>query len=333
MTEKKNTQMPELGEGTAVVQQSPMQRQLNAESFMAARNAKQEDALRLGQYITAHKEKQYMTARIAAVESRKDLVYWVCYDGPVTIWIPYAEAYELATPEDLRANTNAARERQKQVMSKSIGAEIKFIIKDIVPSDDNSEYFVYASRKEAMEDINSHYMESSKNNTGKVLEVGQNVTAQFVSIGAYAAIVEVAGRDIRVVNAQLSHRYIADLTKQFVPGDKIEMRITKLAIKDDKLDIVVSALPCELEKCQPRIRRIRAGNRCNATITTVRNIKTSNGPKFIATLWLEGYDLPGYASVINCNGNNQAYSGSPALVQINGVSDNGYVHCKILRFI
>ncbi len=321
---------PTVGVNPNDIPDSIVERERAKTEHLAVRHLRQEEAACIGKYLNAHKNNYVLDCKIATVQTHNGFAYWVCYDGPVTVFIPFVDAF-VDPPKDLvERNSKTTLTRQMQLLGNSIGAKIAFTVERMEGSEDGKVYFAWGSRKNALEKIHKRYFGQR---AVKPLSVGDDVVAQFISVGQYAAYVNVGGIDVRLNNAQLSHRYLADLTKHFVPGDEINVRIQNIAFKDGEVNLTVSALPCELEVCRQNLHRVKRGTRCHAVITTVRIMTTDKGPKFVAAMFLEDLELPAFASVLQKRSREGLHTGDRVLVETMGVTKRGYVHCAICHYL
>lgn len=338
--EQKNDPEPAL---TSAPRQSARERQQAQEDHKTAVKLRQEEAVIIGKYVTANKQNSVLSGVIAGVESRGDHVFWVIYDGPVKVLIPFHEALPFLSDELLK-DAPDVQVRQKQLLSKSIEAEVPFTV-EAMEYDDEA-YFVFGSRQKALERIRNRYFGKHAPNP---LKIGDTVNATFFSVGAHAAWVNANGVDIRLTASQISHRYIEDLQTVYQPGQQIALSVQsergeKLAVgdvvpvKDGRPQMRLSGLPTELQACFPRLNQIQVGSRFIATVTTHRIQRVLNPEtkkmeaRYVATLWLEGIRLPAFASEV-VDKFQVPHSGAKVTVDVRGVRKSGYVFCKIIKVL
>ena len=325
---------PEAALSAASRQRNAKERERASEEYVASRNARQENAIIVGRYITAQRQKNVATGKISGVEVKGEHVFWVIYDGPVTVYIPFQEALPFLEDETM-VTTPDARMRQRQMMSKSVGAVVPFSVEQIIPSE-NETYLVYGSRKNAMERIRKRYFGKDAANPARE---GDVVVGTFLGVGPHAAWVNILGVDVRMRPRQLSHRYMDNLMEEYTAGEEIRLRIQKIEAVDGKLRLIASALPCELEACRSNLSRVRRGIRYAATITshrlvTVQNPKTRKPEsRYIAAMWLEGVEVPAFANVISSHASGMSHSGDRVMVEVEEIARNGYVRCRIIAYL
>lgn len=317
---------------TSATRRSFHERQQQEEELAAARNLRQDEAVLVGGYISAMRRKTTMEGRIAGVVEKDGHVFWTIYDGPVTVYIPFKEALPSMIMDDLLGEDGVLR--QKQMMAKSIGATIPFSVEEMVPSGDD--FLVYGSRKNAMQRVSNRYFGSRAANP---VRVGDTLVGQFLAVGPNAAWVNVNGVDVRLTKKQISHRYMERLTSYYRAGDTIRLRVQKLELEDGKLNMLLSARPCELEDCKARQYRINRGDRYEATITSHRVIEGLNPrtqkkePHYVASMWLEEVNMPAYVTLASHRDQEIAHSGEKVMVEVEQLADSGYVRCRILYFL
>lgn len=307
------------------------ERRREEEAALERRNQRQEDAMTIGKYIAAEKRNNMLDGKIAGVEIRGDHAFWMIYDGPVVVMIPFREALPTFMEDE-----KFPAVRQRQIMTKVIGATIPFTVEKMEAGE--GIYYVYGSRRKAIDRISKWYFGETAAQPAKV---GDVMTGTFLSVGENAAWLNVDGEDIRIPNTQLSHRYMANLKEYFSVGDQIDLCLQRINTRPKKGDpkYVFSALPCEMEECKTRHRLIRRGNRFVATVTSHQVVNTTDpvtkkaGSYYSAALWLEGIEVPGYATVTNSHARGQAHSGDKVEVEVEDIAMNGYVRCRILSYL
>ena len=299
------------------------------EERIAERNRRQEDAVIIGKYINAEKKKNVLRGKIAGVEVRGEHAFWVIYDGPVTVFIPFHEALP-NLPVDVKSDVV----RQRQMLSKTIGAEVPFAVEAMESGDGT--YMVFGSRRNAVERISKRYFGPDAPNPVKE---GDTIPATFLGVGRHAAWLNAAGMDIRLIASQISHRYMENLMDHYEAGDTINLRVQGVAYKNGQVSLTVSALPCELEACISRHNRIRRGNRYVAIMTTHRVMNVVNPTTkrkesyYVASMWLENVEVPAFATVISAKSEGIPHSGERVSVEVDGIARNGYVRCRIIAYL
>lgn len=307
---------------------SARERRMEDEAHQAERNLRQKTAVIVGKYINAEKRHNVLGGVIAGTEIRDGHVFWAIYEGPVVVLIPFREALPQQSTDISHSEV-----RQRQMLAKSIGANVAFSVESMVQDGDN--YLVYGSRKNANARIRSRYFGENASNP---VNEGDDVQAEFLAVGPHAAWVNIYGVDARIVAAQVSHRYMNDMSEIYKAGDKLKVRIQSIKHKDDEVALTISALPCEVEAARGNLSRVRQGNRYVATISTHRVVNATNRvtrkkePMYVASMWLEGIEVPAYASTPP-KASGTPYSGDRVIVEVDGIAQNGYVRCKIMSYL
>ena len=314
---------------------SAAERQRLQEEAEARRILRQDQAMVVGKYITAFRRNNILKGTIAGVEIRSDHAFWIIYDDPVVVKIPFKDAL----PEFLAQGVKEPA-RQRAMMSKVIGAEIPFAVKELVEPDSNDDgiYYVYGSRLDACERLSKRYFGEDAVNPVKR---GDELVGTIMSVGAKGAWVSVNGVDTSMPASQLSHRYLDNLMEHYNAGEQIRLSYQRFDPKPKRgnPNYIFSALPCELEECKSRHWKIHKGDRFVATITSHRVMKTKNPVTgqvesyYAAAMWLEGIDVPAYANVTSSHSTGKAHSGDKVTVEVNDISQSGYVRCRIVAYL
>lgn len=311
-----------------------------AEQFKSIRDTRQENASEYGVFISAYREKRTLSGTVSGVDSDEKTAYWVIYyNDSITVRIPFVEAFA-ETPKDLAKESDNWQiiKRQRQMLTKSIGVNTPFFITGIIthPSGYTE---ATASRKAALNAIRRIYF---GHNAARPLKVGMDVDAQILSPGSYAAYISAFGLDIRVDNHNLSHRYIKDIANDFSPGTKIRMRIMEIEEKEGGIpQIRLSALPCELEKMKIRANQLvksrsNSGNieLCFRGIVISSRLEKDKvrGQSTVTAIYLEDCNLAAFARSFSKTVQS-LHPGDRIIFCANGVTEQGYVHGKILKVI
>lgn len=331
-SEEKEEPQPAL---SAASRRSSHERKKDEADYLSARELRQEDAITVGKYISAQKRNNVLSGKIGGVEVHGDHAFWIIYDGPVVIMIPFKDALP-SVPESAFVNDNDALNRQRQLLTKSVGAEVPFAVESIEPDLANGIFLVYGSRRIALERIRKRYFGENAPNP---IKVGDDVTGTFLAVGSHASWVTVAGVDVRLVPRQLSHRYMENMQEVYKPGDQITLRVQRYEMKDGVPVMALSALPCELEECKSRLNRIRKGNRYIATMTSHRVVNVTNPttkkkePFYVASMWLEGVEVPAFANLTNSHSSGASHSGDRVAVEVDQIAKNGYVRVRVISYL
>ena len=325
-------------EDTAVKPPAPAQtrreRKQELEEIQASVRERQEAAVIVSKYIAAQKRNNVITGTITGVAVNQNYALWEIMDGPVRVLIPFGEA--LPFSPDSKENTPEVMARQKQMLSKSIGATIPFSVEQLVPDNQEGCYLAIGSRRKAMERIRGRFF---GDNAANPVKEGDTVIGTFLAVGPHAAWVSVCGLDVRLLPRQLSHRYMEDMMQVFQAGEEIRLRVRRISEQNGKVEMILSARPCELEESRKRLDRVHKGNRYAATITSHRVIDEKNPvtsrvePRYVAAMWLEGINLPAFATLTSSHALGTAHSGERVMVEVNDVTDTGYVRVRIIAYL
>lgn len=308
-----------------------------ARIYRESADSRQINASDVLKFASAVNGKSILEGRISGVVEFHNEVCWTIYEGNVTVRIPYAESYTNLEPELLNNTRSFALERQRQLMSQSIGVTVPYVPESLIADPENEDcYIVYASRTSALE--RHRKIRFFGDDASRRVSKGDDIDCQIISSGPNAAYVCACGQDIRVINFLLTHRYVGDVSKAFFPGDHIVMRVTE--IEENPADrfcptIHLSARPVEIQKFKWNLKhRIpRKGNpRFNGTITSIRTVTTQRGPKSMVYLFLDGVDVPAYASTSATNIREDLKRGDNVTFEVWGALENGYAHGRIIRY-
>lgn len=270
------------------------------EEKRAKKNLKRETTLMAWEQLkSARHEKSVLTSRVIAVDILNNVMVAVVMKVKgFRIIIPCEELF-VKPPVDMSTVTsNETRvKREKQMLTKLLGAEIPFIIKEIQGSP-NSEYAVIASRKDAIQRMASHNF-NLKNGYSRINE-DDLVEATILSVGNHAVFVNVQGIDISIPIHQLTYRFVPNAIEAFSPGQKINV-VVKNIERDEKghvTEIFVSGKTAEIPDFISRIDEAKEGMNVLGRITSIRQRRSANGTPqngTIVRLFLEELELPAIA--------------------------------------
>ena len=281
-----------------------------------------DDASILGSFTIAANRGTIANSVVSAVDFLPEIgVCWVCYEGPVSIYIPYEEAFDEPPTELMNKDTRDIRRRKEQFLQKSIGAPVSFIITKTAESD--GAMVAIASRQKANAMIRRiHYGAEAQ----RPLKAGDTVRATVMGVGNSVMCLSVAGKDIIVSNRNLTHRYVDNLQTMWSAGQSIRVTIRDIEHGEKRGEVKKVSVTCrdiELEEAQAKIRRARKDMKCFATVVSI-----SSEP-FRINLWLNGLDIPAYAAT-RVFDREQIRPGCKVMVRILGTTERGYVHCEIV---
>jgi len=353
-TKKKQPETAEVETVAAVVEETPVEEpatnrrvkaaQMESDSFTADRldrdyaatqhlenrDARQEEATTVAVFTNALKQGTILNSVIAGVETNGANVYWVCYHGSITVMIPFTDSFMTLPAELLAHDTAAIITRRRQFLSKSIGAEIPFVVTSF-GADPNGGYIATGSRTTALARIRQHYFGT---NASRELKEGMTIEAQILSLGPHSCFVTACGLDIPVRNHELSHRYIEDVAADFYVGQRKRFRVMSINEQPNTIpEVKLSALPVELEYYAPNLKRIRPHSRYGAIVTSLRQEKNKETPGVVVNMFLEGVDVPAFSRVIQLRIQDELHTGDKVIFEATGIVKNGYAHGKIVRYV
>lgn len=251
------------------------------------------------QLQSALHENRILSSPIISVETLNEniVVCTVMFNG-FRIIIPCAEMY-VSPPVDMstvHSDTERIR-REKQILSKLLGAEIPFIITNIQGSPEKDDYAIVASRKAAITKTAARNFNRRGRDGHAPIEAGDITEATIVSVGRHAVWANVQGMDVSIPIYLLTHRYVGNAADVYHPGEKIDVYIRNVAY-DDKghaTGIVASGREPEIQGFIPKLKRITSGANYLARITSIRKSRTDES-RTVITLFLEDVGVPGFAS-------------------------------------
>lgn len=290
------------------------------------RDKRQDRAQTIGTYQSAAKTHKILNAVIAKVETDREDAYWVCYDGPMEVVIPFSDTFTSLDPRYLkhgatRAEHNEIIKARSDLLNNSLGLSIPFIITRI---DGNK---ATASRTLALQRIRARYF--GRDAINRVKE-GDFVDATIVTVGQHAAFVNVYGVDVRIGKPFLSYRYIPNISEVYSVGDNIRVMIKELEEQPGKLpSLRVSGLEAEQAEWPELLHRVHKGDHVLATVKTVTVIREES--KIHMTFWLNNIGLPAFSTSAPMFIQDDIRTGNQVLFQINGITNNGNVHGTVIR--
>lgn len=289
------------------------------------RGQRQKDAYVVGRLTNAMKRGEVLTGTIAKIEPGNNTAYWVCYEGPVTIRIPCCESFQ-----NLGANLVAVGRQyvvsQANFLAKSIGATISYVITSIQGN------IAVGSRKQALEKIQRRYFGAE---AARPVQVGDEIDAQFISVGDHAAFINAYGKDVRIHKADITYRYLPQVNSEFRPGDTLRVRVTAVGTDENgETTLKLSGAAAEEADFPLYYNRVERGHTCSAIVKTIQAIKQGNTgeSKLLITLWLEGVNLPAFSSTTILSLRHKLESGDRVLFRMNGLTERGMVHGAIIRY-
>lgn len=308
------------------------EKETRLEQISSAVDERQKAQSSLSMLLTAAKDPNFVLHRpIVAVgmlnesEENAEACWIVASDCQVSIRIPFSEAFD---SDPMAGNPPASRSerlrRQQTILSKSIGVEIAFTVKQV----NREDYSMIATRKTPNELLRRTYFGE---NSPKKLQAGMDVRATIIACGVHSLFINVCGVDMTIREHMLSWRYNNDLTAvpEYKAGNKLILRVKKVEIPAEGLPrLVLSGRDAEVEKCKnTNITFPANGMICAGTVTSFSGLHTPNVRIF---LWLDDLNMPAQASDCVIEG---LTSGSRVMYRAIGKTNTGMIHGRIFRKI
>lgn len=291
--------------------------------------AQQIEAQSLSVLLNAMKQNRVAHGVITSVRSNQNQVSWLIQQPGCLVEIPISESF-LSLPDVFKGNTTRKIAlRAVQFLSRSIGADIPFIVKDI-SIDPNGLTVFRASRCEAMRRIQTRFFGPTASDP---VAENTDVTANIVSLGTSAIYVSCCGLDLRIGRESLTHAYIERVSDKFRINDAIRVRIQKIIqpSNNEPPKMAVSARECEMDLMRPRLKQVNISDRMIGTVTSVRTINSPEGQKASILLYFASIGLAGFSNSLNLRLQDIIQRGDEVLFEVNGITDAGYLHGSIIR--
>ena len=238
--------------------------------------------------------------------------------------IPFDEIYRdspMDSSTEFNANTlerGGKAYRQYQMLRKLIGLNVPFLITYM----DNEDHQILGSRKKAIAIIE----EANYGGKKPVIEVGSTVNAEIISTGRHAVFLNVGGIDIKVNAPRLSFKYLPNCEYAYSVGQRIQVDVTNIIVKDDKRYVEVDARPVECRSAKMRRNIISFGANAHAVVSSVRRNPQNN--RIYLTGWLPSFQMPIFANYLPTSAlYTTVHPGDTILVTIRDMVDNGMVVC------
>lgn len=312
--------IPSENEAQSFVPWTYTERKEHEAEYAASRALREKNDLIIGTYAKAStgRIRKILEAVVATAEHEEDTTYLICYDGPVTVKIPIDQMLE-ELAANMQGKSAQAKTDQMNFANKFIGAKIPFIVTSFVDHE-NGTYSAYASRIYALRRIRSRYFGSGAPNPVKV---GDIVNAQFISVGRYAAYVNVNGVDTRIANYQLTHRFLPEISSAYNAGDTISVMVTSIEKGAKGIPkIEVSGKEAEKLDFPNLLHRFSPGKKCRATVLSVSTQKNLRTPRLLIKLFLDDIELPGLATDVHSSCRNKLIPGEKVVFQMGEIAKN-----------
>lgn len=243
-------------------------------------------------YEDAIRNSRILKHPIAGVEIVNRVVYWVIYDDPVIVRIPFEDAY-VDPPTALLDDSRNIRDR-RSMMEESIDYLCPFV--PLRAEKDEDTTYVYASRVQAVWRDRVRYFGKRPLNPTCVGDVVEGVV---MSVKEKSVRLYVRGYEVQLDRGALTHRYFDNLRKHYSPGDIINVKV--MSLHDPGTGAFAPQFDpkeCEREEFRKRIAKRPPSPHMSVVGTVVTMKETTNRagePIVRATLWLDALKLPGYA--------------------------------------
>lgn len=297
-----------------------------------ARSARQQAATQMGAMVTALKTQRIVNGKIAGVVTHDRATYWNCFFGDITVEIPFSESWTSLPKELVGKRDDGTLLRQKQFLSRSIGAEIPFILTSMGTSPKGD--IVYsASRVAAMKIIRKAHFGRRPSRPAKI---GSEFYGRIMSMGPYTAYVSFCGVDVPVPNYELSHEYIADVSTQYDVNQELKLQIVDMTLDNEgnPEELILSAKPIELERYKKNLKRIvinrNAPPRYHGTVTSIRRDRRRG--HVVVNLFLDDVEVPAFSRSLRLSLQDELHTGDKVYFEASGIVEPGYVHGTIVRY-
>lgn len=172
-----------------------------------------------------------LTGKISGVENLNSRITAVLYHGDIfKVIIPVEECIEI--PERFLSNTTGKVRESKisYALNMRVGTEIDYIVLGV----DNENEIIVASRLKAMEKKARDYYIKTDRQGRPIMYEGAIAEARIVAVNQKGITVEVMGVETFIKHDELSYQRIQDATLKYFPGDRINVKITKIDIQGNK---------------------------------------------------------------------------------------------------
>lgn len=271
------------------------QKRENEEKRAKANLKREQNLMGWEQLKSAKHENTVLNGEIVAIEVlNESVVVAVVKINGFRVIIPCEEMY-VESPVDMSTVTNKDRliRREKQMLTKLLGAEIPYVIHEI-SGDANGEYAILGSRKRAIQKIAARNF--NKHNGYARINEGDIVEATIISVGNHAVWANVQGIDTSIPIFRLTHRYVGNASEAYAPGMKKNVVIKEINYDESGkcVSIAVSGKDAEIPEFLPNLSEVSSGMNVLGTITSIRKSRQPHGQTII-TLFLDKLEVPAMA--------------------------------------
>ena len=255
---------------------------------------RQANADAIGKYASACNRHTLVDFTVVGIEPNSETgeVYWVGYEGPITIRVPFCETFD-NLPEDLIKTTpsSVVVARRTQFLQRSIALRCKVLPQSMELLPDGSGAIVTASRVAASARIRRyHYGKDAF----PAIKVGDRVTASVLAVGNSSLWLDVGGYELQVAQRHLTHRYIDNAKNYWAVGNTISVEVKSVITTGNPgevSELQVTMKPLERKTALQYKSRIISGGKYKATVVSI-----VAQPKPTINLWLEGLEMPAFAT-------------------------------------
>ena len=268
---------------------------------------------------------------ISVEETPSGMVIAVVNFNDFRVVIPASEFFIKPIAVEEGVSDHQRIRREKQVIVKSLGAEVEFVIVHAKQENNKEtkqkEYIVLASRKQALLRQIKYYF--GKKNGVRRVEPGKIIrNVPIIAVGKEALMVSVCGIDKVMNKAQLSYKFLGTLVDSFYVGDRIDIAVLDVIDKENgDVDIQISHKQTQLEQFKRNVTNCSVGGMYRGVITIVKDNTVQ--------LYLTDVDVPAFSKIVKLNNIEELPSaGDTVLIVANKiVPERGLVLGTIIRLI
>jgi len=238
---------------------------------------------------TAMKGKKILTARLEGIEkTASGIPIAVAYYNGVRIVIPASEMlidineYEDQTKLELH-------NRYSQILSRTMGAEIDFIVSGIRINKKSKT--VVASRKAAMLKKRQKYYLTEFEGKPRITE-GKRVEARVIGVGDKTIRVEAFGVETTITAKNAEWEWVDDLREYYQIGDRVFVKILGIEINDiENIKIIASIREAKENPAKENIKKCVLQGKYIGKVTGIEEniifVRLNIGVNAIATYALD----------------------------------------------
>lgn len=278
-----------------------------------------------------HRKKIAKGTLISVEETSNGMVIAVIDFNGFRVIVPAAEFFVKPIAVEEGVSKQQRIRREKQVIVKSLGAEVEFVIvhatQEVNKETKAKEYVIIASRKQALLRQIKYYFE--KVNDGRRIEPGKIIrNVPIIAVGKDSLMVSVCGIDKTMAKPQLSYKFLGNLGEAFKVGDKIDLAVLAVEEKESgAIDLTVSHKQTQLDMFRRNVQNCSVGGMYRGKITIVRDDNVQ--------LYLTDVDVPAYSKILKLNNIEELPSAGDTVLFVAHkiVPEKGIVLGTIIRYI